>query len=479
MRLAGVLGPLAAAAALALLPAGASAGMYPKNSPVLQVDAKSFDRLIAKSNYTSIVEFYAPWCGHCQNLKPAYEKAARSLAGLATVAAVDCDDDANKPLCAEFGIRGFPTLKVLRPSTAAPKKSGGKKAARPSVEDYQGPRTAAGIAEHVLERINNHVVKVTDADADAFVAPGGGDDDGPRALVFTEKGKTTPLLKSLAIEFLGALPVGQVRKSEARTVERFGVTRFPTLVLLPGGGAAPEVYDGEMKKPAMVEFLSKAAAPASSKEASKSKEKAASKEKPSADTASSSSDDTATAKPAVVVADIPPIPTLSADETTAKCLGAQSSTCVLVLLPPGESAHGLAHKALATLAGSAHRHARANAHFLPFYAAAHDNAAAAALRDALALDGDVEVVAINGRRGWWRRYVGEGSEAGGGGSEFGTASVEAWIDSIRMGDGVKSRLPEGVVRAVEEEKTAAPAEEGSASSSSEPTAQASDDHDEL
>jgi hypothetical protein len=54
MRLAGVLGPLAAAAALALLPAGASAGMYPKNSPVLQVDAKSFDRLIAKSNYTSV-----------------------------------------------------------------------------------------------------------------------------------------------------------------------------------------------------------------------------------------------------------------------------------------------------------------------------------------------------------------------------------------------------------------------------------------
>ncbi|KAI9870482.1 MAG: hypothetical protein M1823_008728, partial [Watsoniomyces obsoletus] len=64
-------------------------GLYTKDSPVLQVTGKTYNSLIAQSNHTSIVEFYAPWCGHCQSLKPAFEKAAKNLAGLAKVAAVN------------------------------------------------------------------------------------------------------------------------------------------------------------------------------------------------------------------------------------------------------------------------------------------------------------------------------------------------------------------------------------------------------
>jgi protein disulfide-isomerase A6 len=43
---------VAAAALLAALPA--NAGLYPKSSAVVQVDAKNYDRLIAQSNYTSV-----------------------------------------------------------------------------------------------------------------------------------------------------------------------------------------------------------------------------------------------------------------------------------------------------------------------------------------------------------------------------------------------------------------------------------------
>ncbi len=47
--------PITAAAAAILLALPASAGMmYTKDSPVLQVDAKSYDRLIAQSNHTSV-----------------------------------------------------------------------------------------------------------------------------------------------------------------------------------------------------------------------------------------------------------------------------------------------------------------------------------------------------------------------------------------------------------------------------------------
>ncbi|KAL9015392.1 MAG: hypothetical protein Q9180_008876, partial [Flavoplaca navasiana] len=59
------------------------------------------------------------------------------------------------------------------------------------------------------------------------------------------------------------------------------------------------------------------------------------------------------------------------------------------------------------------------------------------LKEALKLsDKDIELVAVNGRRGWWRRFEGEG---------YGIHSVESWVDAIRLGEGAKEKLPEGVV----------------------------------
>ena len=49
---------------------------------------------------------------HCQKLTPEFTKAAESLAPLIDFYAVDCDADENKRLCAEQGVKGFPTIKV-------------------------------------------------------------------------------------------------------------------------------------------------------------------------------------------------------------------------------------------------------------------------------------------------------------------------------------------------------------------------------
>ncbi|KAG5793914.1 hypothetical protein H9Q69_007031 [Fusarium xylarioides] len=429
-------------AALAALPE-AQAAIYTKNSPVLQVNARNYDKLIAKSNYTSIVEFYAPWCGHCQNLKPAYEKAAKNLDGLAQVAAIDCDEESNKQFCGGMGVQGFPTLKIVRP---------GKKTGNPVVEDYQGQRTAGAIQEAVMSKINNHVTRVSDKDLDSFLKG-----DKPKAILFTSKGTTSALIRSIAIDFLDVISVAQIRGGGTAAVKKFGIEKFPALVLIPGEGKDPIVYDGEMAKKDMVKFLSQAGEPnpvhatgntksskpkkaesKSAKSAKKSKATEAAKEEPVE--SKESSTEAAEAVPTII-----PISTISSLEKLAdECLAPKSHTCVLVFTP-GEAGE----KAVDSLSHLNTKYVHGGRKTFPIIAVPSDSDAASTLPKALGFKNEVNLIAINTRRNWWRQYEGD----------FSLASVENWIDAIRMGEGAKKKIPEGVIvektEAAEEKSTQA------------------------
>jgi protein disulfide-isomerase A6 len=121
-------------AAIALLPALVSA------EAVLDLSPGNFDDVVLKSGKPALVEFYAPWCGHCKNLAPVYEELAtvfQYATDKVSIAKVDADN--HKSLGQQFGVSGFPTLKWFDGKSDKP-------------TDYSGGRDLESLKNFITEK---------------------------------------------------------------------------------------------------------------------------------------------------------------------------------------------------------------------------------------------------------------------------------------------------------------------------------------
>ena len=78
----------------------------------LELDEGGFDRLVSREGIPLLVDFWAPWCGPCLQMAPAFAAAARTLEPKVRLAKVDTE--AAPGLGARFGIRSIPTLVLFR-----------------------------------------------------------------------------------------------------------------------------------------------------------------------------------------------------------------------------------------------------------------------------------------------------------------------------------------------------------------------------
>ncbi|KZT57670.1 disulfide isomerase [Calocera cornea HHB12733] len=96
-------------------------------SNVLELDSATFDDHIGRGA-GALVEFFAPWCGHCKNLAPTYEQLADAFAHSKNVIIAKVDaDGAGKDAGQRFGVTGFPTLKWFPAGSSEPEPYEGQR----------------------------------------------------------------------------------------------------------------------------------------------------------------------------------------------------------------------------------------------------------------------------------------------------------------------------------------------------------------
>eukprot|EP00567_Pseudictyota_dubia_P011984 CAMPEP_0197459156 /NCGR_PEP_ID=MMETSP1175-20131217/50601_1 /TAXON_ID=1003142 /ORGANISM="Triceratium dubium, Strain CCMP147" /LENGTH=447 /DNA_ID=CAMNT_0042993945 /DNA_START=58 /DNA_END=1401 /DNA_ORIENTATION=+ len=214
-----------------------------------------FREKVLESDSIALIQFYAPWCGHCKNFAPVYKEVAKLLKGIVLVGAVDAASDGPQKLIAsQYGISGFPTIKVFGDDKKKPTTyKGGRDIqsvvqgtmnivaetiqtrGRESVGGAQGsqppPSGSTGLDDSKVVMLNagNFKEKVLDnshVGLVAFIAPW----CGHCKALLPEWAAASVKLDGEGV-YLGVVDA----TVEENLASQYGVQGFPTIKVFPGG----------------------------------------------------------------------------------------------------------------------------------------------------------------------------------------------------------------------------------------------------
>eukprot|EP00667_Euglena_gracilis_P009483 EG_transcript_9632 len=203
------------------------------NANVEILTESNFDEFISQNDLV-LVDFYAPWCGHCKRLEPEYEKAAAELAGLGPVLA-KVDATAEKALGERFDVEGYPTLKVFHSGNPSP---------------YEGGRTAKDIVAYMKKQSGPAVKHLDTADALAQFIPKSEKDDSVVVVFADADSSLATFFADFAKKFRSEYSFGLVTDLSVA-----GDEPMDTLVLFKPFDELKNVYAGELSEEHLSKFL--------------------------------------------------------------------------------------------------------------------------------------------------------------------------------------------------------------------------------
>uniref|UniRef100_A0A672QXK0 Protein disulfide-isomerase n=1 Tax=Sinocyclocheilus grahami TaxID=75366 RepID=A0A672QXK0_SINGR len=217
--------------------AAISAADIPEEEDVLVLKKSNFEEAL-KTYPNILVEFYAPWCGHCKALVPEYAKAAGMLKAEGTdirLAKVDATEESE--LAQEFGVRGYPTIKFFK---------GGEKE---NPKEYSAGRQADDIVNWLKKRTGPAATTLNDVtQAESLIA------DNEVAVIGFFKDVESADAKAFikTAEAVDDIPFGIT--SDDAVISKFEVAK-DGVVLFKKFDEGRNTFDGEIAKEKLLAFI--------------------------------------------------------------------------------------------------------------------------------------------------------------------------------------------------------------------------------
>ncbi|KAL3957709.1 hypothetical protein ACCO45_008287 [Purpureocillium lilacinum] len=240
----------------------AVAGLAAAKSAVIDLTPSNFDKVVLKSGKPTLVEFFAPWCGHCKKLAPVYEELALAFEHAKDkVQIAKVDADAERSLGKRFNIQGFPTLKWFDGKSDKP-------------EEYNEGRDLESLSAFISGKVGvknkkklelpSSVEMLTD---ESFAKTIGGDKNVLVAFTAPWCGhckNLAPTWETLAHDFdndenvVIAKVDAEAPNSKAVT-EKQGVSSYPTIKFFAAGSKDGVAYEGGRSEDAFIEYINEKA----------------------------------------------------------------------------------------------------------------------------------------------------------------------------------------------------------------------------
>lgn len=203
---------------------------------VIELDESNFDSAISSFDYI-LVDFYAPWCGHCKRLAPQLDEAAPILAKLKepiVIAKVDADKYSR--LASKQEIDAFPTLKIFMHGIPT---------------EYYGPRKAELLVRYLKKFVAPDVsILNSDAEVSDFV-----ENAGTFFPLFIGFGLDKSVMSNLALKYKKKAWFAVAKDFSEDTMVLYDFDKVPALVALQPSYNEHNIFYGPFDEEFLEEFI--------------------------------------------------------------------------------------------------------------------------------------------------------------------------------------------------------------------------------